>query len=188
MKKILALSAAALLSTSMIAAPALAQVSVDVGGSGGVSVGGSTDSGSGSVGVDAGGGANVGVSGDGVKLGAEADTDANAELDNESTAAIGGTFDGALSAMTRAGEAAGSIGAMTEVSSVNVIKVDGMADANMEAFAKAETDNQASIDELRASLDANAAVKAALDAQSVNSGDVVAASVNADGSLTVFVR
>ncbi|MBX3532043.1 MAG: hypothetical protein KF849_15665 [Rhizobiaceae bacterium] len=200
MKKILAISAAALLGTSLMAAPVLAQVSVDVGGNGGISVGGGSGSAGGTVGgsagvdagsggISAGGNAGAGatVSGDGgsLKLGADASGDAKVDTDS-TTAAIGANIEGAMSAMARGGEAAATVGAMTEVSSVNVVKLD--AAANADAMAKAETDNKAGIDELRASLAANAAVKAALDAQSVNADDVVAADVNADGSLTVYVR
>ena len=201
MKKIIALSAAALLSTSMIAAPALAQVNVDVGGKGGISVGGGSGSagadvggganvgaGSGGVNVGGSGGANVGADGSGIKLGAQADADADAELDTDTTAAIGASFDGALSAMARGSEAASSIGAMSEVSTVNVVRIGELANADMDAFGSAETENKASIDELRASLEGNAAVKSALEAQSVTSDQVVAADVNADGSLTVYVR
>jgi hypothetical protein len=196
MKKILAISAAALLGSSLIAAPSLAQVSIGGSGSGGISIGGGSGSAGadvgGSAGVDAGSaggnagaGATVGTDGAGVKLGADAAGGAKVDTDS-TTAAIGANIDGALSAMARGSESAATIGTMTEVSSVNVVKLD--AAANADAVAKAETDNKAGIDELRASLAANAAVKAALDAQSVSSDDVVAADVNADGSLTVYVR
>ncbi len=182
MKKIIAISAAALMGTSLIAAPAFAQVNLDVGGGAGVTVDG------GSVGIDAGGNASgnagAGVGGTGVQLGGSAGADVN--VDNEATAAIGANVDGAIAAMARGSEAAATIGTMTTVSTVNVVKLDNGASA--EAFVTAETENKASIDELRASLDANASVKAALEAQSVNTGDVVAADVNADGSLTVYVR
>ena len=182
MKKFIALSTAALMGSALIAAPALAQVNLGVGGSAGATVDGN------GVGVDAGGGAGATVGTDsGVNLGANANADTNVDTDS-TTAAIEGSFDGALAAVARSSENATSIGSMTEVSSVNVIKLGDMANANMEAFGSAETENQAGIDELRASLDANAAVKAALDAQSVTSDQVVAADVNADGSLTVYVR
>jgi hypothetical protein len=186
MKKIIALSAAALLGSSLIAAPALAQVSVGGSGGAGVTVGGSDGNGGVSVGGTAGAGATTGTDGTGIKLGADGSAATN--LDTNSTAAIGADFDGALSAMARGGDSAATIGSMTQVSSVNVVKIDGMAGADMDAFTKAETDNMAGIEDLRASLDANAAVKAALDAQSIDSEDVVAADVAADGSLTVFVR
>lgn len=185
MKKILALSAAALMSTSLIAAPALAQVSVDVGGGVGVNAGSSPSGGGADVGADV--GVGVGTDGSGVRLGAEADT--GVELDTDSTtAAIGADFNSALSAMGRSGDSAATIGSMTEVSSVNVVRVNDLAGLDMDALGNAQTENSAGIDELRASLDSNAAVKAALDAQSIGTGDVIGADVAADGSLTVFVR
>jgi hypothetical protein len=74
------------------------------------------------------------------------------------------------------------------VSTVHDVKIGDLADADMDALAKAKTDNQASIDELQSSLEANASVKAALDAKGVDASDVVAANVAADGSLTVYVE
>lgn len=201
MKKIIALSAAALLGSSVLAAPALAQINLGTDAGVGVTLGGDN----GSVGAEIGADADVEAGSDGVQLGADTDADVNVEtgdseiqlgsdtdtdlsVDTDTTAAIGGSFDGALSAIARGGDAAASINSMTEISTVNVVHVDELEGADMDAFATAETDNSASIDELRASVEGNAAVKAALDAQSVSSDQIVAADVNADGSLTVYVR
>jgi hypothetical protein len=187
MKRILAISAAALLSGSLFAAPALAQVSVDTGTGVDVGIGASGDSGSGSADGSVSGtvGTDTQIKTD--NMGAAADTDANANLDTSTTAAIGGSWDGLMSAMGDS-SASGSISSMTEVSDVNVIKIGELENADMDALATAKTDNQASIDELHSSLEANASVKAALDAQGVDASDVVAANVAADGSLTVYVE
>ncbi|MBO6719988.1 MAG: hypothetical protein JJ913_18695 [Rhizobiaceae bacterium] len=178
MKRILALTTTALLSASLFATPALAQVSVDTDAGVGATIGGSADSGNGTVSGDT--DADVKL-----KAGADANTD---EIDAGTTAAIDGTFDGALSAIGNSGQAAATVGSMADVRLVNVINVEDLEGANMDAFMQAETENSAAIDELQASIESNAAVKAALEAQSVDPEDVVAASVAADGSLTVYVK
>jgi hypothetical protein len=185
MKRILAISAAALLSGSLFAAPALAQVSVDTGTGVDVGIGASGDSGSGSADGSVSGTIGTDTQIKTNNMGAAADTDAN--LDTSTTAAIGGSWDGLMSAMGDTG-ASGAISSMSNVSTVNVVKIGDLADADTDALAKAKTDNQASIDELQSSLEANASVKAALDAKGVDASDVVAANVAADGSLTVYVE
>lgn len=167
MKRIIALTTATFMGASMLAVPAFA---LDAGAN--VGIGGSAESGttSGETGAD-------------IKLKANADT----KVDTDTTAAIGGSFDGALSAMGNA-NSAGAIGAMTDVSNVNVIWIKDLEGADMEALTQAETENEAQIEELRASLESNTAVSAALKAQSVEPADVVAANVAADGSLTVYAR
>jgi len=154
MKRVIALTAAALMTGSLFAAPAMAQINL---------------------GVDA--DANVGV-------GTDAGT---TKLDADTTAAIGSSFDGLLSAMGDTA-ASSSIGSMTEVSTVNVIRINEMTDTDADALAKAKTDNQASIDDLKSSIEGNAEVKAALEQQGVEPDSVVAANVAADGSLTVYVE
>ncbi|MCB1452631.1 MAG: hypothetical protein KDJ43_03215, partial [Rhizobiaceae bacterium] len=80
------------------------------------------------------------------------------------------------------------IQSMTDVSNVNVIWIKDLEGADMDALSQAETNNEAQIQDLRASLESNTAVSAALKAQSVEPADVVAANVAADGSLTVYAR
>jgi len=179
MKRILAMTTAALMTGALTAAPALAQVSVDTGT--GVTIGGGADTGAASGGVGAGVGADVKVDTNNL------DASADANVDTDTTAAIGGSWDGLLSAMGDS-SVSSSISSMTDVSSVNIIKIDSLADADMEALAQAKTDNQAAIDELNAAISGNAQVKAALDAQGVDTSQVVAANVEADGSLTVYVE
>jgi hypothetical protein len=184
MKKILTLSAAALLGSALVSAPALAQVDVGVGANTGVTVDTPNNDANANTGAGFGAGGTVGT--DGVRMGADANT--NTQLDTSTTAAIGADFDSAMNAMTRGSESAATIGSMTEVSDIQVVRVSGIEDANLDAFGTAETENMAGIEELRASLGANTAVKAALDAESVTASDVVAAMVAADGSLIVYVR
>lgn len=188
MKSKIALSIAALMGASLLAAPATAQVSV--GGSVGADIGvntGEADRGSDTSGVAPGADVDLRTEGQaGAELGA--DTGADTELDTGTTAAIGGSFDGALSAMGNNSAAATSISSMTDVSSVNVIRISELEGADMDALATAESENSASIDELRSSIEGNAAVSAALEAQAVEPSTVVAADVTADGSLTVYVE
>jgi len=184
MKRVIALSTAALLGASLFASPVLAQVSVDTNG--GASVGVEAGSGSASGTVGGAGSVDSTIGGSQLKTGAAADAKTN--LDTGTTAAIGGSFDGMISAMGNNSASAGTIQSMTNVSSVNVIRITDLEGADMDALMKAETDNSASIDELHTSLEGNAAVKAALEAQSVDPSTVVAANVAADGSLTVYVK
>jgi len=174
MKRTKTVSIIALLGASLLAAPAVAQVGV--GGEGGVGVG------IGGLGVEAGGsgsanaGAGVGVNAGGAKI------------DSGTTASVGTNFNGALSAMGRNSQSAASIGTMSEVSSVNVVRVgelDGASEAELETAANAHSDG---IRKLRAAIDANAALKSALEAENVDTSSVVAADMSADGSLTVFVE
>lgn len=183
MKRIIAMTAAALLSGSLMAAPALAQVSVDTGAGVGVGIGAGSngESGAGTAGGSATVGTDTQIKTD--TMGAASDT----KVDTDTTAAIGATWDGLISAMGDTG-ASTSIGAMSEVGTVNVVRVSDLGNADADALAKAKTDNQASIDGLKSSIEGNAKVKAALDAKGVSPDSVVAANVAADGSLTVYVE
>lgn len=182
MKSILAATAAALMSASLLASPVLAQVSVgagaDVGaGAGGVGVGASTKSETGAN-VGASGSANAGSSG------------AGANLDAGTTSAVDGKadFDSALKAINGNADVAGQIGSISDVGSVDVVRISELPDANAEALTSAVSENKAEIDNLKSAIESNSAVSGALEAQSVEPADVVAAKVEADGKLTVFVR
>lgn len=82
-----------------------------------------------------------------------------------------------------------AISALTTVSNVNVIRVGDLAKGNnMQALDKAIADNQADISGLQTMIGANTALKAKLDAESIQASSVVAADVEADGSVTVYVK
>ena len=183
MKRVIALTTAALMTGSLFAAPALAQVSVDTGVDATVGIGTNADTSAGSASGTVGGtvGTDVQIKGD--KMGAAADTN----VDADTTAAIGASWDNLISAMGDSGASA-SIGAMSDVGAVNVVRVSDLGNADADALAKAKTDNQASIDGLKTSIEGNAQVKAALEQQGVDPSSVVAANVAADGSLTVYVE
>ena len=84
---------------------------------------------------------------------------------------------------------AGEIKAMTEVKSVEVIKIGDIAkpeeasalDASVEAKAPA-------VEDIRGALNGNSAVSAKLAEQNVDVNTVVAANAEADGTLKVYVR
>lgn len=175
MKRKIAISLAALMGASLLASPVMAQVSVDTNAGANIGVG--ADSGSGSV---------TGTADDELKTRVKAGADA--ELDTDTTASVGASFDGALSAIGNNSASASSISAMTEVSSVNVIRISELQGADMDALMGVETENTASIDELQGSIEGNTAVMAALEAQAVDPESIVAADVAADGSLTVYVK
>ena len=175
MKRKIAISLAALMGASLLASPVMAQVSLDTDA--GANIGAGSTSGSGSV---------TGTADDDLRIGGQAGADAN--LDTDTTASIGASFDGALSALGNNSGSASLISAMTEVSSVNVIRINELEGADMDALMSAETENAASIDELQSSIEGNTAVMAALEAQAVDPENIVAADVAADGSLTVYVK
>jgi len=83
----------------------------------------------------------------------------------------------------------GAITGLTTVNEVNVVRVSDLAKGNnMQALDKAITDNQADITSLQTAISGNTALKAKLDAESIQASNVVAADVAADGSVTVYVK
>lgn len=183
MKRVIALTAAALMSGGLFAAPALAQVSVDTGVGANVGVGTNADTSAGSASGTVGG--TVGTD-------AQIKTDAsgaaaNTNVDSGTTAAVGASWDNLMSALGDTGASA-SIGAMSDVGTVHVIRISELGNTDADALAKAKSDNQASIDQLKTSIEGNAKVKAALEQQGVDPSTIVAANVAADGALTVYVE
>lgn len=77
---------------------------------------------------------------------------------------------------------------MTEIGSVEVIRIGELEDADMTALETATTERAAEITELQAALEANTAVSAALEAEDVAANEVVAAQMGADGELVVYVE
>jgi hypothetical protein len=81
------------------------------------------------------------------------------------------------------------IQAMTTLKSVNVVKVNDLAQGeNMTALDAAVTKNNADISALRSAMTANNAVNTALVDAKVDVSTVVAADIASDGILTVYVR
>ena len=154
MKRILAATAAALMSASVLAAPALAQSTAGEGGE-----------------------AEVGVTqGEGL------------DLDTGSTAAIGGDMDGALSAIEGNSASAQAIMTMQDVSSVHVVRIGEIEGYDQAAIEDALGSNSTGASELQASIDANPVLLQHLQEQGVDASSVVAAQVEPDGAVTVYVR
>lgn len=165
----------------MLAAPAYAQIGVDVGGSAGANV----EAGASGAGADI-----------GVDTNAEAGADAGsstsmpgtgAEIDTGTTAAIDATFDSALSAISGNSGSATAIEGMSEVDSVNVVRIDELQGHDEASLDEAVTQNETAIEELRSSIEANASLSQELETEGVSASDVVAAQVEADGKVTVYV-
>jgi len=97
---------------------------------------------------------------------------------------------GSVMSSIKAGKAnVGGISGMSTVSKVNIIRVADLAKGNnMQALDKAIMDNEADITSLQTAIGANTALKAKLDAEFVQASSVVAANVEADGSVTVYVK
>jgi hypothetical protein len=196
MKRITGLTAAALLSASMFTAPALAQVSIDAGA--GTDTGIGIDAGgiSGGADIDAGAAGGLGVETGGAGAAAGGNADAGAEgattlpgLDDGTTAAIGGdvSFDSAISAIEGGSASAAAIEAMTEVDGVNVVRIGELENSDSAELDAALSANQTGVEELRSSIEANAELSQELQTQGVEVASVVAAQVEADGALTLFV-
>jgi hypothetical protein len=183
-------AAALFASTSMLA---LAQVGVgggvDAGGN--VSVGSGSDGGT-SVGVDTGvnAGANVGTSGgdnsgSSVSGGVNASGNVNASATNADTNNGSIVSDLSASSMTIADLEA--VDSDTEIEVLTISEIEGDAAENASAFQAAIEAQSQSLAQLTASIEANAAISAALEAKGFSSNDVVAVTATAEGDLTIIV-
>jgi hypothetical protein len=109
------------------------------------------------------------------------------DVDTGTTAAIDTNFDSALSAISAGSSNAQAIGTLSEVDSVKVVSVDDLEGHDQAALDEALTQNSDGVDELRTSIGANAALSEELRTQGVDTSAVVAAQVEADGQVTVYV-
>ncbi len=82
---------------------------------------------------------------------------------------------------------ASQVQTIKQVSTIHVIRVNGWASANKQAFDAAMSQNMKPVSDLQAALAANAAVKARLSEQKVIPGTVVASQIQPDGSMVVYV-
>jgi predicted homoserine dehydrogenase-like protein len=81
----------------------------------------------------------------------------------------------------------GAINSLSTVSTVKVVQISDLAKGNnVQALDKAIADNQADIQSLRTAISGNAAFSGKLTADQAS--NVVAATIEADGSVTVYVR
>ncbi|MCT7377362.1 hypothetical protein [Chelativorans salis] len=174
MKRILP---ATILAASVLTTPVLAQgVSGDL--TGGVSVG-----------------AEHGEVGVGVGAGAEVSGNASGGMDSSGVAATAGAagnadadFEHAVASIRSSHDAVAEIAAVTDAP-VNVVSINAIAEGkNKVALENVINDHAQAAAELRKSIEANAALLAALQSKGVGVASVVAASANADGSVTVYTE
>lgn len=114
-----------------------------------------------------------------------------AQVDSSTTASTGAAADlgTVMSAIEASRSTAAAIQAMTAVGSVYVVKLsDIISGGDKQALDKAVSDNEADITGVQAPITANSALKKQIDAQTVGISAIVAASIAADGAVTVFVR
>jgi hypothetical protein len=187
MKATAAISIAALVA-ALAATPALAlDLNVGLGANVGVNVSGSDDS---SIDASAGGSADGGVS-----VGTD---DGDLGVDTNVTGAIGATasagdedigvqLDGLLQLINDADYDEGSFSTWADASATSVVKVDDLFD--LDAQSQIDAAVQANLDEhedLSAAINANANLKAWLDANDIDANSVIAIGVSADGSVEVY--
>jgi hypothetical protein len=168
------LAATALLASTSTAALAQAQVDVGVGAGGNAGV----EAGNG----NAGGSTAVGVDGN-----ANANANANANRGGQADVNSYGDIISSLRTSTVTPEDIEGLAVDTKVTVVVLSELRGNAAENASALDQALAAQETSIDELRPSLEARAEVQAALEAEGYTTDDVVAVSLQADGSLTVIV-
>lgn len=109
------------------------------------------------------------------------------DVDAGTTAAIGGDFESALTAVGAGSSNAQVIGTLSEVDNVKVVSVSDLEGHDQAALDQALTQNSDGVDELRTSIGANAALSEELRTQGVDTSAIVAAQVEADGQVTVYV-
>ena len=113
------------------------------------------------------------------------------QLDSSTTASTGPNADlgTVMSAIEASRSTATAIQAMTAVGSVQVVKLsDIVSGSDKQALDKAVVENEADITGVQAAIMANSELKRQVDAQTVDTSAIVAASIGDDGAVTVFVR
>ena len=99
------------------------------------------------------------------------------------------SVDDVVSAIGTAKTSAAQIGTITDASKVKIVRVSDLAAGeNAAELEKALNENKEQVTELQTAVEANAALKAELDKQQVQATNVVATSIEADGTVTVFVQ
>jgi hypothetical protein len=200
MKHVLAATTLAAILTT----PALAQVGVGVSGGAtgdigvGVDIGGvGVETGvSGNASGDASSGSAGGIAGTGSNgsIGAATDvmtTGVGTRLDIGTTGSTGSAdyFHQAVSSIRSSHKAATEIAAVTNLDVVDVVEIDALAEGqNSAALDNAISDHAEAAGSLRSSIAANTVLSAALQDKGVDLSSVVAATVNADGSVTIYTR
>jgi hypothetical protein len=95
--------------------------------------------------------------------------------------------DAAIAGMRSSAESAMRVQSMKKVAFIEVVDVGSGEKAEQAALDRAASENSEGINGLRDAIRANAPLSAKLEEKSVRVEDVVATSLNDDGSLTVYV-
>lgn len=195
MKRMTKMLTAALMATTVVAAPAIADSKLKLGADANTKIllkkgthkgGMSANAGVGvkAQGLDTAAGTSAGIKSQGL------DTAGSATADLETTASINSANNqGEIVSLIRSNKkAAADLSAVTAIDDVAVVRIDSASDASVEAIENAIRDNQAQIDELRTSIEANAELASKLEAEGVAISSVVTARTNVDGTVTVYVQ
>jgi hypothetical protein len=75
---------------------------------------------------------------------------------------------------------------LTSQSVVNVIVIDPMVAANLDALTRARADNQRDVDRLQAAIAANSELRGDLEARRIDIGTVFAADIAPNGILVLY--
>jgi hypothetical protein len=94
-----------------------------------------------------------------------------------------------MAASRSAAKSAADLSSVTDASKVSVVSIDALAKGQNDiAIENALSDNGEAVSALQSQIAANAAISEALAAENVDVSSVVAASLNADGSVIVYSR
>ena len=90
-------------------------------------------------------------------------------------------------AIADSAESATQIGTITAVGEVKVVKISELGGSATQ-LQTTVNEKQADVTKLRSAIEANPALKTELDKQQVETSSVVAAKIEADGAVTVYVQ
>ena len=108
------------------------------------------------------------------------------EVDTGTTAAIESSADGALAAIGNNAANAQSISAMTDVNTVNVIRI-GELEGDTARIEETVSQNEDGVEALRSAISANPTLSQELQAQGVDTSTVIGAELGATGEVTIYV-
>ena len=136
------------------------------------------------VGVDAGAGVTVETPAVDAKAGANAKANASSNAGGMA----GNTYGSVISSLS--GSAAIDLSGVTDEANVTIVllsSLQGNADTEAAALDQALSANADAMTTLHSNVEANATIKAKLEAEGYTSDDVVALTSSADGAVTVYV-
>lgn len=120
---------------------------------------------------------------------AQAAAPAQAQPETPATIAGKPDFETVMSSIKASKNSTKAIQSLSAVNTVNIVKLSDLAQGtDMTALDMAIADNQADITGLQAAIMANNPLSMKLDESSIETSDIVAAAIEPDGSVTVFVN